>query len=101
MVLVGATPAFAHTKLESSDPAEGASLSAAPTQVRLTFAEAVTLPEAPIDVTGPDGSSWTVGAATIAGPAVTAPVEATGPAGRYAVLAGLAVARSRWGSRIP
>ena len=82
-LLVGAAPAFAHARLESSDPAEGASLSAAPPQVTLTFAEAVTVPEAPISVTGPDGASWTVGAATVAGAVVATPVEATGPAGRY------------------
>lgn len=83
VLLIGAAPAFAHTRLESSDPAEGASLSAVPAQVTLTFAEAVTLPEAPISVTGPDGASWTVGAATIAGAVVAAPVEASGPAGQY------------------
>ncbi len=49
----------------------------------LTFGEAVTLPANPIAVTGPDGSSWTVGAATISGASVSAPVEATGPAGQY------------------
>jgi methionine-rich copper-binding protein CopC len=82
-VLVTATPAFAHTTLKSSDPANGTSLSTAPTQVTLTFEEAVTLPKTPITVTGPDGSSWTVGTATITGASVTAPVEATGPAGQY------------------
>jgi methionine-rich copper-binding protein CopC len=82
-VLLTATPAFAHTELKSSDPADGVSLSTAPTQVTLTFEEAVTLPQDPISVTGPDGSSWTVGTATIAGASVTAPVEATGPAGQY------------------
>ena len=59
--LLTAAPAFAHTTLESSDPADGASLSTAPTQVTLTFAEAVNLPSDPIGVTGPDGSAWTVG----------------------------------------
>ena len=82
-VLVSATPASAHTTLESSDPAEGTSLSTAPTQVTLTFGEAVTLPRSPINVVGPDGSSWTVGTATITGASVTAPVTATGPAGKH------------------
>ncbi|HKS48722.1 MAG TPA: copper resistance CopC family protein [Amycolatopsis sp.] len=76
-------PALAHTELDSSDPAEGASLAAAPTQVRLKFAEAVTLPADPILVTGPGGAKWTVGKASTAGPVVSAPVEATGPAGPY------------------
>jgi methionine-rich copper-binding protein CopC len=83
VVFVTATPAFAHTALKSSEPTEGSSLSTTPTQVSLTFEEAVTLPAKPISVTGPDGSSWTVGPASIAGASVTAPVEATGPAGQY------------------
>ncbi|HTK66897.1 MAG TPA: copper resistance CopC family protein [Pseudonocardia sp.] len=82
-VLVSTTPAWAHTALTSSSPAAGSTLAAAPTQVRLTFAEAVTLPAAPISVTGPDGARWTVGNPTVAGPVVSAPVTAHGPAGRY------------------
>ena len=78
-----ASPAWAHTELKSSDPADGSSLSSAPTTVTLTFEEAVTLPGNPIEVTGPDGSSWTVGTATISGASVSAPVEATGPVGQY------------------
>lgn len=38
-VLVSTTPAWAHTALTSSSPAAGSTLAAAPTQVRLTFAE--------------------------------------------------------------
>jgi copper resistance protein C len=81
--LLTAAPAFADTTLESSDPADGGSLSSAPTQVTLTFADVVNLPSDPIGVTGPDGSAWTVGPATVAGAVVTAPVEAIGPAGQY------------------
>jgi copper resistance protein C len=80
---LAATPAMAHTTLKSSDPADGSSLSSAPERVTLTFEEAVTLPSDPIKITGPDGSPWTVGTATISGASVTAPVEAVGPAGRY------------------
>ncbi len=82
-VFVTAAPAWAHTELKSSDPADGSSLPSTPTTVTLTFEEAVTLPANPIEVTGPDGSSWTVGTATISGASVSAPVEATGPAGQY------------------
>ncbi|WAL67366.1 copper resistance protein CopC [Amycolatopsis cynarae] len=82
--LVAAAPAaMAHTELESSDPADGASLSAAPQQVRLKFGEAVTLPADPVRVTGPGGARWTVGKATVDGSTVTAPVRADGPAGAY------------------
>lgn len=82
-VVAAAPPALAHTDLDSSDPAEGASLASTPTQVQLKFAEAVTLPADPIQVTGPGGAKWTMGRATTAGPVVSAPVDAAGPAGAY------------------
>jgi hypothetical protein len=84
-LMAAAPPALAHTELESSDPAEGASLATAPQQVQLKFAEAVTLPADPIQVSGPGGATWTVGKATVAGAVVTAPVQAGGPAGAYVV----------------
>lgn len=83
LALLTATPALAHTTLKSSNPANGSSLDAAPDAVTLTFEEAVTLPNDPISVTGPDGASWTVGTPAISGASVTAPVTATGPAGKY------------------
>ena len=43
-LVVLAGPAAAHTDLESSSPAEGASLTSAPSEVKLTFEEPVTLP---------------------------------------------------------
>ena len=84
-VCATAVPAVAHTELQSSDPVEGASLAAAPTSIKLTFGEAVTVPKDPIQVTGPDGAKWTVGTVTLTGPVVSAPVQATGPAGAYTV----------------
>lgn len=51
-VLGVATPAWAHAKLQSSSPAQGASLSAAPTRVVLTFGEPVRPARNPITVTG-------------------------------------------------
>lgn len=83
-VLGVTTPAWAHAALESSSPAQGASLSAPPTEVKLTFAEAVTLPQSPVLVVGPGGALWQLGQPTVAGPVVTVPVtSATGPAGPY------------------
>src|SRR5207302_4183907 len=84
-LMAAAPPALAHTELKSSNPAEGASLASAPAQVSLTFEEAVTLPADPIQIAGPGGAKWTVGKATIQGATITAPVEATGPAGAYAL----------------
>ncbi|WP_310376398.1 copper resistance CopC family protein [Catenuloplanes atrovinosus] len=40
-VLVPAAPAYAHNRLTSSTPAEGARLEAAPAQIALTFAESL------------------------------------------------------------
>lgn len=42
---VGATPAWAHAVLESSSPYDGQRLALAPSEVRFTFDEAVTLPD--------------------------------------------------------
>jgi methionine-rich copper-binding protein CopC len=78
-----ATPAFAHAELKGSNPAKGASVAAAPKQIELTFSEAVS-PQT-ITVTGPQGTQWTVGQVSVAGPVVTAPVTAVGPAGEYTI----------------
>jgi methionine-rich copper-binding protein CopC len=84
VVLVGAaTPAVAHSELKSSDPERGASLATPPTQIKLTFSGPVTLAENPIQITGPENASWTVGRAEVAGTVVTAPVQAVGPVGEY------------------
>ncbi|WET79869.1 copper resistance protein CopC [Amycolatopsis sp. QT-25] len=85
LALLGtASPALAHAELKSSDPARGASLATPPTQVKLTFSGPVTLADQnPIEITGPENASWTVGRAEVAGSVVTAPVQAVGPAGEY------------------
>ncbi|MEV6447428.1 copper resistance CopC family protein [Amycolatopsis sp. NPDC051716] len=82
-VLMTAGPASAHTELESSSPAEGASLAAAPSKIELTFEEPVTLQADPISVTGPDGTKWTVGTPAVVDAVITAPVTPSGPAGAY------------------
>jgi methionine-rich copper-binding protein CopC len=87
VTLVAVAPsAFAHTELSSSDPAEGAALPAAPTQIRLTFEESVTLPADPLNVSGPEGVTWALGPVTVSGAVVTAPVvRASGPSGQYTI----------------
>ncbi|WP_116112541.1 copper resistance CopC family protein [Amycolatopsis ruanii] len=82
-LLVAAPAALAHTTLQSSDPAEGAALSAAPSQVSLKFGGSFTLPAEPIRITGPEGAQWTVGPATVTDRTLTAPVQPSGPAGAY------------------
>jgi len=82
-LVVLAGPATAHTELTSSSPAEGASLTSAPAEVRLTFEEPVTLPPEAVKVTGRDGTAWTVGTPTVSGAVVTAPVTPSGPPQAY------------------
>ncbi|MFJ8915701.1 copper resistance protein CopC [Amycolatopsis sp. NPDC102389] len=83
-LLGAASPALAHSELKSSDPERGASLATPPTQIKLTFTGPVTLADDhPIQITGPENASWTVGRAQVAGTVVTAPVQAVGPAGEY------------------
>lgn len=81
-----ATPAFAHAELIDSNPAQDAALATPPQQVVLTFNEPVTLGANPVTVTGPGGASWTVGAPVADGAVLTAPVQASGPAGTYSII---------------
>ncbi|MBN6033813.1 copper resistance CopC family protein [Amycolatopsis sp. 195334CR] len=85
VLLATAGTASAHTKLESSDPAEGASLEAAPTQLTLRFSELVKVETSKVTVTGPNASEWQVGQLAAKGPVLTVPVTPAGPAGEYAV----------------
>ncbi|MGC7098527.1 copper resistance CopC family protein [Amycolatopsis lurida] len=85
VLLATAGTASAHTKLESSDPAEGATLEAAPSQLTLRFSELVKVETSKVTVTGPNASEWQVGPLAAKGPVLTVPVTPTGPAGEYAV----------------
>jgi methionine-rich copper-binding protein CopC len=80
-----ATPALAHAGLKSSNPAEGASLATAPTEIQLTFSEIVSPSPDAVKVTGPDGTQWTVGKSTTVNATLTAPVQPAGPAGNYTI----------------
>ncbi|GAA5160700.1 MULTISPECIES: copper resistance CopC family protein [Amycolatopsis] len=86
-LVVGAAPiAQAHNVLVSSDPAKGASIAAAPAQVRLVFNEPVDNGPNEISVTGPDGSSrWDTGPTTVSGATVSVGLRNLGPAGVYTV----------------
>lgn len=80
-----ATPVLAHAGITSSNPAEGASLATAPTEIQLTCGEAVTPPPDAVKVTGPDGAQSIAGQATATDAVVTAAVQPAGPAGKYTV----------------
>jgi methionine-rich copper-binding protein CopC len=84
-VLLGPTaPAWAHDSLESSTPADGASVGA-PTAVTLEFGEAPQALGTRVAVTGPNGTSVTDGDPAVSGSTVTQPLAADLPAGAYAV----------------
>jgi copper resistance protein C len=84
-LLLGASPAFAHTRLESSDPADGASLSAAPEAVSLTFSESIDAEFATVSVVGPDGTDYQTGQVSASDGVVRTAVSPLGPAGRYEI----------------
>jgi methionine-rich copper-binding protein CopC len=80
--LATATPALAHNVLVSSDPANGATLDAAPQQVTFTFDQPIENFDPALKVFGPNGNEFTTAAPTVQGTTVSAPMAA-GPAGDY------------------
>lgn len=84
-LLAGTAPAWAHTELESSTPADGASLDRAPAEIALTFSEDVPADGATITVTGPDRADRVAGPATAADGTLTVPLQPLGAAGPYTV----------------
>lgn len=83
-VLAGA-PAWAHSYLVSSSPADGTALSTAPVEVALTFDEPVSTRFSEVHVVGPDGHDVQAGDPRVSGSTVTQPLGASGPAGPYQV----------------
>ncbi|GAA0929724.1 copper resistance CopC family protein [Pseudonocardia zijingensis] len=84
-LLLGATPALAHSRLESSDPADGASLDSAPERITLTFNEDPTPGFSEVTVVGPDQVEYQSGDVTIEGSSVRVGVQPLGPAGTYRI----------------
>jgi copper resistance protein C len=84
-LLFGAAPAFAHTRLQSSDPADGSSLGAGPQRVSLTFNEPMQTGFATLTVIGPDGRPYQSGEVAANGGTVSIGVAPLGPAGRYEI----------------
>ncbi len=84
-MLAGAAPAFAHTRLVSSDPPDGASLDSVPQRVSLTFNEPMQAGFATITVIGPNSTPYQSGEVTATGGTVAIPVAPLGPAGRYEI----------------
>jgi methionine-rich copper-binding protein CopC len=83
--LLGAAPAFAHTRLESSDPADGSSIASAPESVSLRFNEAIQADFVTVSVVGPDGTQYQNGVVSAANGQVSTAVSPLGPAGAYQI----------------
>lgn len=91
LTLFTAAPgAVAQDELTGSDPADGASVAAAPRSVTLTFSGPVNAELAVIFVTGADGRAWDSGEITATGDTLTMPVTPSGPAGRCEISYNLA-----------
>lgn len=84
-LLLGAAPAFAHTRLQSSDPADKSSVDTAPESVSLTFNEDIGAEFASMSVVGPDGTNYATGSVSAAGGQVSTAVSPLGPAGVYEI----------------
>lgn len=84
-LLFGASPAWAHSRLEGSSPAQGASLSTPPATVSLTFNEPVQIEFSTLTVIGPDGADYHTGDLSEVDNTVTAGVLPLGPAGTYQI----------------
>ncbi|MGH3738344.1 MAG: copper resistance CopC family protein [Micromonosporaceae bacterium] len=79
-VLAGASPAYAHVELVSSEPAHQGSVPEAPRQVTLTFSGAINPDLVTVKVTEGDGTSLDDGEPRVDGATVTQPVKpGTGP----------------------
>src|SRR5699024_7795916 len=79
-------PASAHNSLQFTDPADGATLDEAPSEVSLTFDDKVIELGSLISVLSPDGSDVAAGDVVIENNVVTQPLVDTLPAGEYTVL---------------
>ncbi|WP_344140016.1 copper resistance CopC family protein [Pedococcus bigeumensis] len=82
--LVVATSADAHAALRSVSPKDGATVTTVPTEVVLTFSEAIGTSFATVSVAGPDGSV-SRGRAVVDGSTVTQALADGLPNGRYTV----------------
>ena len=84
-LLLGAAPAFAHTRLEGSNPADKSSVDSAPSTVSLQFNEDVQSEFAALTVVGPDGTQYQTGGVTASNGQVSTAVSPLGPAGTYQI----------------
>lgn len=84
-VIFGWTWAQAHTKLEKSEPADNATVSAPVKEVRIWFNEKLDIKVSKITVTGPAGALKTGAVAVKEEKSIAASVDADTPNGKYTV----------------
>lgn len=84
-LLLGAAPAWAHSRLERSDPADGSSVATPPSTVSLTFNEDVQPGFTVITLIGPDGKDYHTGPVQEVDTRVSVGALPLGPAGRYEI----------------
>ena len=84
-LLLGAAPAWAHSQLDASNPADGASVATSPPAVSLTFNEDVQAGFTVITLIGPDGKDYHSGNVTETDQTVTVNALPLGPAGVYQI----------------
>lgn len=84
-LLLGSAPAWAHARLDTSDPADGSTLATGPAQVSLTFTEPVQPGFSTLTVIGPDGVDYRSGGPSEGGDTVGTAVQPLGPAGKYRI----------------
>ena len=86
LVSIGwAAPALAHDALLGSEPADGAVLTEAPSQIVLTFSDAQAGVGSEVAVVGPDGAVWSDGPVQVSEAVVTQPLRPDMPEGVYTV----------------
>ena len=78
------TPALAHAQLVKASPADGASLTSAPSKVVLTFSENIQQRFARVSVTKADGTTVSSGEPSVDGAVVTQRLANSLTSGRYA-----------------
>jgi copper resistance protein C len=83
--MLTAQVASAHATRVSSEPADGALLTAGPNHVSATFNEQLQPDFAAMTVVGPDANLWSSGNPNVQGAVVSVNVRPLGPAGSYTV----------------
>jgi copper transport protein len=84
VLALGTTAASAHATLESSSPADGQSVPASPSEIRITFSEAVTTISGGLSVLDADGKTVDVGNSEVVdGRTLVAPISETLSDGTY------------------